>query len=186
MTNVMNLGVPSWGSLTRERLTDDHGKLRDDYLIPLPHGDAVDAYFELDEYAKFAWYFPSTVFFFSGGQFTYRVFSAVIKPLGFIAEIDAALQKFVSSVHDESLLPKSDKATKLARELKPLKNYLLDIGFHDIDVCRIILAFVIVNPVCPTKETVAKLRPFALEAQRVGAVATLYKSISALSEPIPD
>jgi len=182
MPDVMNLGVPSWGSLTRERLIDSDGILRDDFLIPVPNGDNADDYFTLEEYAQFAWYFPSTVFFFSEGRFTYRIFSLVVKPMGYIGAIDDVVQKFVSSVHDNSLLPKSDKATKLARELKPLRNILDSLDFPDVQGSRVLLAYIIANPVCPTLESFEPFTKFALEAKQNGSIATLNKAIA----DIPD
>jgi len=182
MTQVMNLGVPSWGGLGRDDLTIDDGELREDFIIPTPTGDVADHYFTLDEYAQFAWYFPSTIFFFSEGQFTYRVFTQVMKPLGFVGELDSVVQEFVSSVHDESLLPKSDKATKLARELKPLKNLAADAGFDDLDACRLILSLVLQFPECPTRQSMDRLAKMIDAAHSEGVHSVLSRSISEAHE----
>ena len=174
----MNLGIPAWGNLTRERMADSDGFVRDDFLIPLPQGDSPEDYFTLDEYADFSWKHPSTVFFFSGGLFTFRMFSAVVKSVGHIVPIDAVIQEFVSSVHENSMLPKSDKATKLARELKPLRRVLDELEFNEVDASRVILAYIIQNPVCPTLDSMEEFIAFAFIAKERGARHVLDSSIA--------
>ena len=186
MTTVMNLGVPSWGSLGRERLTDSDGSLLADFLVPTPAGDRPEDYFTLDEYAQFAWYFPSTVFFFSGSLFTFRVFSLVVKPLGYIGAIDSVIQDFVSSVHDNSLLPKSDKATKLAREIRPMRRILEDLEFSDVDSCRVILAYVLTYPTCPTQKSMEEFFNYAILAKEMGAAERLSSAVVTVVERSAD